>query len=118
MFGHLFLQSTNFQPRNEAGGVAVDSHGNIVVAAVRAVEYYTMTGQFIRSFSDQPITSSDYKHSNKGFERIRKEIAISSNDDVFISDPNTSAIRGQLFTSRLYIVYLAKCLNHISHNVF
>lgn len=87
------LQATGFIPRYEPGGVAVDTHGYILVASWRTITYYSQNGTLIKSFSDD-FTDCSKHGAHKGFEHIRKELAVGVDDQVYVSDPNTNSVRG------------------------
>lgn len=75
----------------------MDTHDRIVVAGFKTIEFYTNDGKFIKSFADDYI--NNFKHcANKGFEHIRKDVALGIHEEVYVSDPNTNSVRGE----RLY----------------
>lgn len=90
----FFSKATHFQTRIEPGGIAVDSQDSIIVAGPKSIEYYSQTGKLIKSFADDYEVHSKYG-ANKGFEHIRKELAIGPDEEVYVSDANTNSVRGR-----------------------
>lgn len=52
-----------------------------------------MEGKFVRSFLDD-FALPDFRAEKRNYEHIKKDLAISLHDNVYISDANTGGVRG------------------------
>lgn len=93
----------------------MDNNDNIVIASYKTIEFYTLSGEFIKSIKDDYIKGHQV-HRVKGFQHVRKDVAFGSNEEIYVADANTNSVRGVRFYLPLYSGCVAEFLGQAFMN--